>query len=225
MYKATFPVMLFVFGSAFFTPAWAVKTMCCVNDQGRNICGDTLPQECYGRAFRIINEHGMTIRRVEAPLTAEQRAQREIELARKKREAEAAYEERRRDDALLAAYASESEFDIARDRALEVVMARSREIQAKWDEAQKQKKKLDSELEFYKKKGPPEAIKQQIKSNALELETIQMNLDAKKQEMEKITARYEAERQRYVALKQGTIVRKPLPPAPGVGKQAAAAGR
>jgi hypothetical protein len=37
----------------------------------------------------------MTLRQVEAPLTAEQRAQRDIELARKKKEAGEAFEERR----------------------------------------------------------------------------------------------------------------------------------
>ena len=34
--------------------AHAGKTLCCVNAQGRNICGDILPQECYGRAYREV---------------------------------------------------------------------------------------------------------------------------------------------------------------------------
>ncbi len=196
------------------TPAQAVKTLCCTNTQGRNVCGDTLPLECYGRAYRIINEQGMTLRQVEAPLTAEQRAQRDIELARKKKEAGEAFEERRRDDALLAAYANEKDIDTVRDRALEATRTNLKEIQVKLDEAQKQKKKLDDELEFYKKKGPPESLKQQIKANETDVQSIQASLDAKKLEMEKITARFDAERQRYTGLKQGTIPRKPLPPPP-----------
>ena len=49
--------------------AQAGRTLCCVNAQGRNVCGDTLPQECYSRAYREINGRDITVRQVEAPLT------------------------------------------------------------------------------------------------------------------------------------------------------------
>ncbi len=204
--------LAFVMTSFLSHPALAGQTLCCQNAQGRNVCGDILPQECYARAYRVINGQGITVRRVDAPLTAEQRAQRELELIRKKKEAEAAYEARRQDEALLAAYASEKDFDTVRDRAIETATVSLQEVQTKLAEAEKLKKKLVDELEFYKKKSPPETLKQQIKANEADLQFIRANLEAREQEIEKIKARYEAERQRYVGLKQGTIPRRPKAP-------------
>jgi hypothetical protein len=60
-------------------PAVAGRTLCCINEQGRNACGDILPRECYGRAYREVSERGVTLRYVAAPLSAEQLAQRAID--------------------------------------------------------------------------------------------------------------------------------------------------
>ena len=59
-------------GSAFA----AGSLFCCNDPNGKQVCSDILPQECLGRAYREIGESGRTLRTVEAPLSAEQRAQR-----------------------------------------------------------------------------------------------------------------------------------------------------
>jgi hypothetical protein len=42
----------------------AGKLFCCNDASDRQICGDILPKECYGRAYREIGATGMTSRTV-----------------------------------------------------------------------------------------------------------------------------------------------------------------
>ncbi len=183
--------------------AHAGKAKCCINAQGRNVCGDILPQECYGRAYREISERGITLRQVEAPLTAEQRAQRDRENERKKKAEAAAQEDRRRNAALLNTYATERDIDFMRDHTLEPMRVALKETEAKRLEAQKRKKKLEGELEFYTKKAPPMSLKEQIKTNESDLKALSILIDAKNQEMEQVRAKFAEEKQRFNQLTQG----------------------
>lgn len=188
--------------------AHARKTYCCVNGQGRNVCGDILPQECYGRAHREVSEHGVTLRHIDAPLTAGQRAQRDAEKEIKRQEAIAAKELQRQNEALLNTYANEKDVDFMRDRALGAVSVAAKEVEAKYAEALKRKKKLEDELEFYMKKPAPGNLKEQVKINETELKTLQAAVEAKKQEMAQVTARFAEEKKRFLELKEGGGARK-----------------
>lgn len=180
----------------------AAKSYCCSDERGRQVCGDSLPRECFGRAYREVSERGTTLRRVEAPLTAEQRAQRDAALANKQKEERAATEEQRKNQALLNTYSSEKDVDVARARALSDVENRAKEVQVKYSEALKRKQKLDGELEFYRKKPTPPELTQKIKATDAEIKAQQNAMDAKKQEMEQIRIRFDAEKQRYLDLIQ-----------------------
>lgn len=179
-------------------PAWA-KTYCCKDEDGRRVCGDTVPPQCRTKAYQELNAQGVA-RQVEAPLTTEQRAQRDAELARKKEEERLAAEEARRGRALLASYPSEKDIDAKRDRMLAEVEKGREEVQARRNEALKRKAKLDAEAEFYLKKPMPDDLKSRIRENQLELSTQQTALEAKKQEMESIRARFEDDKRRYLNL-------------------------
>ena len=74
-------------------------TFCCTGDGARQVCSDVLPRECYGRAYREINAQGVVVRHVEAPLTAEQRAQREAEANKAREEAARRQEQDRKNRA------------------------------------------------------------------------------------------------------------------------------
>ena len=193
-------------------PAYAGKTYCCTDERGRQACGDSLPRECFGRAYREMSERGTLLRQVEAPLTAEQQAQREAALANKNKEERAAMEEKRKNQALLNTYTSEKDVDVARDRALADLESRAKETQAKYNEVVKRKQKLEGELEFYKKKVVPPELKEQIKVNEAEIKVQQTAIEAKKQEMDQVRTRFAEEKSRYLELVRG-------------GKNAAAAGK
>jgi len=181
----------------------AAKSYCCSDERGRQVCGDSLPKECYGRAYREVSERGTTLRQVEAPMTAEQQAKRDAELAIKKKQEQAALEEKRKNQALLNTYASEKDVDLARARALADVENRTKEVQAKYNEAVKRKQKLEGEREFYQKKPMPPELTEQIKASEAEIKAQQNAIDAKKQEMEQVRVRFDAEKKRYLELIRG----------------------
>ena len=183
--------------------AHAGKTYCCTDERGRQACGDSLPRECFGRAYRELGERGTLLRQVDAPLTAEQQAQRDAALANKKKEERAAMEERRKNQALLNTYTSEKDVDIARDRALADFENSVKDAQAKYTDAVKRKQKLESEMEFYKKKPVPAELKEQIRTNEAEIKAQQTAIEAKKLEMNQVRSRFEDEKKRYLELVRG----------------------
>ena len=82
------------------------RLYCCQDSSGKQVCGDILPQVCYGRAYREIGADGRTVREVDAPLTAEQRAQKVAEDAKRKEEEARQKEQQRKDQALMDTYAN-----------------------------------------------------------------------------------------------------------------------
>ncbi len=184
-------------------PAHAGKSYCCTDERGKALCGDVLPTECFGRAYREVGSNGAVLKHIEAPLTAKQKEQRDADASRKKEEELLAKEEKRKNDALLNTYANEKDIDFMLDRALADLSANAKEAQTKYDEAIKRKQKLDGELEFYKKTPVPVGLKEQIKVNDLEIKTQQLAIEAKKKEMEQVRAKFAEEKRRYIELKQG----------------------
>jgi len=97
-----------------------------------------------------MSRSGNVIRRIEPTPTPEQARQREEE-SRQRREAEKrAADQERRDKALLATFASEKEFDVARDRNIEPLTGRIRSSQDRIQEIDKRLAKLDESEEFFK---------------------------------------------------------------------------
>lgn len=182
-------------------PATA-KTYCCTDKTGKRVCGDTFPEQCEDRAYKEFGAKG-SVRNVEAPLTAEQKAQREAEEAQKKEQLRLVAEQQRRDRALLNTYATEQDIDYQRDRALAENDKAAQELRNKLDAALKAKKRLDQELEFYAKKPVPPALKAQIKENELDIQAKQAALDAKKGDADAIRAKFEDDRKRYRELNGG----------------------
>jgi len=176
------------------------RIYCCDDANGRKVCGDFLPVACQGRAYEERDNRGFVSKTVEAPLTAEQQARRDAELARKDEEAKKAAEERRRTLALLATYSSEKDINSARDRALAEVEKNKAQAQQRLDDANKKKKKLESDREFYKGKPLPEQVKADIRDNEKEIAAQQAALMAKTKEMEEVRIRFADEKKRYLEL-------------------------
>ena len=201
--KLPFAVISLLLLALQMSPAQAGKTYCCSDANGHQACGDSLPRECFGRAYRELSERGTLLRQIDAPLTAEQQAQRDAAQEQKKKEERAAMEEKRKNQALLNTYTNERDVDIARDRALADLEARAKEVQAKLTDATKRKQKLEGEMEFYKKKPVPPELKEQIKGSETEMKAQQAAIDAKKQEMDQVRVKFEEEKKRYLELMRG----------------------
>ena len=194
-------------------PAWQAEAatagggtsgnlFCCTDANGKQVCGDLLPQSCYGRAYREVGASGRTVRQVEAPLTAEQRAERAAEEEKRKAAAEAAKEQQRKDQALLNTYGSEKDIETMRERANADVDKSISEAQAKIAAIKVQRKKFEDEAEFYKKKTLPATVKKGLTDTDFEIKAQQSIIEAKQKEREIIRQKYDDDTRRYRELKQ-----------------------
>ncbi len=179
------------------TAAQGRVTYCCNDSGGNQVCSDVLPKQCYGRAYREINRQGVTVRRIDAPLTAAQREMKEAEAKKAKEEEIKRLELDRRNRALLATYASEKDIDYVRDRTVADMQKTIKAAQVKQAELAKLKANLDAEAEFYKKKPMPPKLQAQIRDNDAELKTQQAVIESKLKEIEALKAHFEDERARY----------------------------
>ena len=186
-------------------PGWAAAervTYCCMGDNGHQTCGDVLPAQCYDKAYRVLGGKGVTVRQVDPPLTADQRAQREQELQRRQAEERTVREQRRRDLALLETYASDKEIDSMRDRALRLHDQSLRDLQARRVEVQKLQVRYASEAEFYAKKPMPPELRNALKDTEAELQRLDVQLAARQKDADATRARFDEEKQRFLDLKR-----------------------
>lgn len=180
---------------------------CCADDNGKQVCGDILPQACYGRAYRELGDSGRTTRRVEAPLTAEQRVQRAAEEERRKAEEEALKEQKRKDRALLDTYGTEKDIETLRRRAELDVNLSIKAAEEKIAEARKKREKLEGEAEFYKKKQLPAEIAKGMRDVDYEIKAQGSVIESKKRDLETIRAKFEEDRRRFLELSRRPTTR------------------
>jgi len=178
----------------------ASSFFCCADDSGKQVCGDILPQICYGRAYREVGGSGRTLRQVEAPLTAEQRAQRAADEERRKVQEAALGEQKRKDQALLNTYGTEKDIESLRRRAEQDVNLAIKGATEKIAEARKQRKKFEDEAEFYKKKQLPAAVDKGLRDADYDIKALESVIESKKTELEAIRVKYDEDRRRFLEL-------------------------
>lgn len=181
------------------TSASAAGEFYCCQDpnSGRRVCGDTLPEQCRGRAYRILDSGGNVVKEVGQPLTPEQKAEQALEVKRKKLLEEASREQRRKDQALLDTYAAPEDIDLAQKKAEADINLSIQAAQERIAVAQKKRKKFEDEAEFYKKKEMPAELAKQLRALEHEIKVQRELQDVKKREFDAIKAKYDADRKRY----------------------------
>lgn len=195
------------------TSAQAAGEFYCCHDpvSGRRVCGDTLPEQCRGRAYRVLDSGGNIVKEVGPPLTPEQKAEQVLENRRKKQLEDASREQRRRDQALLDTYTTPEDIDLAQKKAESDVNIAILATIARIDTLRTKRKKFADEAEFYKKKTLPPELEKELRAIDHEIRLQQELLDLKKKDFESIKAKYDADRKRYFEL-----TRRP-PAAPNSG--------
>ena len=178
----------------------AANLYCCLDATGKQVCGDILPQACYGRAYREVGASGRTVRTVEAPLSAEQRAQRAAQEAQRQADEAVLREKQRQDQALLNTYGSEKDIDMMRARALDEVKKSILGAQAKITEQRAKRKKFENEAEFYKKKPLPPEVQKGLRDADAEIKAQESFIEAKQRESEAIRVKYDDDKRRYLNL-------------------------
>jgi hypothetical protein len=186
-------------------PATAAGQMfCCADEHGKQVCGDILPQACYGRAYRELGSSGRTLRNVDAPLTAEQRAQRAIEDERRKEREAALKEQKLKDQALLDTYGTEKDLETLRRRAEQDINSTIQAAENKIAEAHKQRKRFENEAEFYKKKQLPLDVDKGLRDADAEIGAQVAVITARKKDMEAIRIKFDEDLRRFRELTRRT---------------------
>jgi len=173
------------------------KLYCC--DGGR-ICADSLPVQCRGKAFRILDDKGNVIKEVGPPLTPEQKAQLVLEEKQRKEAEEKLKEQRRKDQALLDTYATLEDIDVAQRKAENDINLAIKDIEGKIEVSKKKRKKFEDEAEFYKKKTLPVEVAKGLGEADHEIKTQQELLAVKQGDLQTIKTKYDTDRKRYIEL-------------------------
>jgi hypothetical protein len=177
------------------------ESYCCQDGgTGRSVCGDTLPEQCRGRGYRVLDRGGNVIREVGPPLTPAQKAEQAAEKALLKKQAEAAREKRLADQALLDTYVTPEDIDIAQKKAESDADFAIRNAQDSIKAIQEKRQKLDAEAEFYRKKDLPSDLDKELRAVNHEIRLQQELIEVKQGEKAAIHNKYEADRKRYFEL-------------------------
>lgn len=163
---------------------------------GRTYSGDRPPPECSNSDIRELNRDGSVRRVVPRPLTVEEQRARALEAKKKLEEEEKQVAQRRRDRSLLEAYASEEEIEAARKKSVdgaEQIVKRSME---RTESLGKDRKRLDEEKEFYKKREMPDSLARALTANAQAVGAESKIIAEAKEEIQRINERFEAEKKR-----------------------------
>lgn len=182
------------------SPATGIYT--CVDAKGRRLTADRPIMECLDREQKVLSPRG-TVKQVVPPsMTADERAaaaaQQQAEADQKAREAEA----RRRERALLVRYPNWSAHDKGRADALAQVEAVGATIRLRLAELDKERQRVDDEMEFYAKDPTkaPARLKHRRELTDRQTAEQQAALANQDREKERVNARFDAELERLKAL-------------------------
>ena len=172
----------------------------CVDAKGKTYYTQIPPRECLGRDSQELNKSGVVVKRTEKGPTAAEIQARDADKKKKDEVAEKAKEERRKELALLNTYSSEKDIEDQRARALKEAQEQIAATEKSIDGAKKRQLELEKEKEFYTKKPMPAKLKQDIAGIDTQIKSQTVLLEAKKAEIDKINAKYDDDKKRYVAL-------------------------
>ncbi|RYF46674.1 MAG: DUF4124 domain-containing protein, partial [Comamonadaceae bacterium] len=123
----------------------------CVDRNGRRLTADRPIPECLDREQRELSPSGMTRRQIGPSLTELERAALEAQKRKEAEEHARVVDERRRERVLVARYPNKAAHDVERAAALQLVDDVTSTAEKRINELKVERKKLDVEMEFYKK--------------------------------------------------------------------------
>lgn len=173
----------------------------CVDAQGRKLTSDRPIPECLDREQKVLNPSGTVKQKVGPSLTAAERAQQEARDRQQQEEQNRINEERRRDRALMIRYPKQAVHDKERAEALAQIDVVTKAAETRLKELAAQRKKLDDEMEFYKKdpSKAPQNLKRQVEDNTNSVEAQKRFIADQANEAQRVNDRFDQE---LVRLKQ-----------------------
>lgn len=184
----------------------------CKDEKGITHIGDTPPAACANVVMYEVSRSGTVLRKIDPTPTGDQLKAKIEEEARQKEAAKAAAEQRRKDLALLSTYSTEKDIDTSRDLNLKPIEGRIKSAKDRSVAVDKREKELEAEMEFYKagkstkgggkSREAPAQLKADLEHIKAEKITLAKSVSEYEKEMAEVRERYEADKKRWVELKQ-----------------------
>ena len=181
-------------------PAGGIYT--CTDARGRTLTADRPIADCSDREQRELSPSGLTRRKIEPTYSARELAEREDRARDAAVQAARITDERRRERALLVRYPSAASHDRERNEALVQIDAVIQAAQKRIAELGEDRKKIDEELEFYKKdtSKAPGATRRRLDDNTQSVAVQNRFITEQEEEKKRVNARFDEERGRLKAL-------------------------
>jgi hypothetical protein len=167
----------------------------CVDRNGRRLTADRPIPECLDREQRELSPSGTTRRQIGPSLTEIERAAQEAQRRKDEEERARVVEERRRERVLVARYPDKAAHDVERAAAIQVVDDVTATAEKRIVELKAERKKLDVEMEFYKKdpNKAPMTLRRKIGEIDESVAEQQRFIAGQEQEKRRVHARFDAE--------------------------------
>jgi hypothetical protein len=167
------------------------------------------PTRAPGSPVTVMDNQGRVLKTLQAPPSQEELAAKAAEEERQRDKAKADAEQARKDRILLDSYTTEAEIDLARNRArqaLEQQMEIARSYTASLAKRQAELQKHRVELG---PRGLPPAEEQELGRLQRELEVQNASVVQKKQDLDRIIARYAADKRRWQEISEKQRLARP----------------
>ena len=183
-------------------PAARAATYKWVDDQGVVHYTDKMPPEAINKGSVELNKQGVQIKKNDPALTPEQRRAKAAEDESARQAAKVREEIARKDRALLQSYTTESEIELSKKRALGTIDAQIQSAQAYVTTLNNRKDEIQGRVTALNGKPPPPSIEREVANVNDELEKQADLIATKRKEIAVVTARYDADKQRWRELRQ-----------------------
>ena len=184
-------------GSAWAAPGTIQGSIFTCTVNGKTISGDRIPAECSNSDVRELNRDGSVRRVIARPPTQEEQRARANEAKKRLEEEDKLQAQRRRDKSLLEAYASDQEIEAARAKSLESATQSIARASQRIERLTGERKKLDDEAEFYKKRVLPDQVKRSYVSNQQQISSEEKALSDAQAETRRINELFDAQKRRF----------------------------
>lgn len=170
----------------------------CKDASGRTLTSDRPIPECADRAIREYGNNGAIKRDLPAPLTAEQKREKQLQDDKKKVEQLAANEQKKADRALAARYRSEDDITAARKRDTTVISDQIAQQKKALSSADQEWKDTQVAVTAQKKKGVvPAGMQYKLDRAEQSVRDLKNRVNESEVELAQVHAKYDVTLQRY----------------------------
>jgi DNA repair exonuclease SbcCD ATPase subunit len=187
-----------IFLMGLVSSAASAQIIMCKDASGRTHTADRMIAECADRPTREFSSNGLPRREIPAPLTAEQKRQKQLEEEKRKAEEAVLAEKKRADRAMLTRYRNENDIEVARRQSLDMVNERVSRQKDALAAAEKQQKAVRTEMAQVKnKKDMPPGLYRRLEESDKMILNEKKKVEELEAEMAQVSAKYDATLKRF----------------------------